>query len=252
MRIKFCYSYASYLVLAGFLAIGFDSMAQRSERKATIKPYALTLTTKFHSTAHSPYSGIYINHHPNAELFLSYKRDIMGGFISKNVDFMDVHSGINFTNVGLFGSIRLNKSLKVVPYIGYVLKQSHSFLDEDSDLWTALVVRVTAAKWIAIENTSLFGNVVQHGENASFSNRLNVAISIGQFKVDVYTWYTHPRIRAPHFVSASLAVTSPDWVITPTVSARIQIAVLQHIANENPAGAMHRGVLVSLIVPIDF
>jgi hypothetical protein len=52
-------------------------------------------------------------------------------------------------------------------------------------------------------------------------------------------------------VSASLAVTSPDWIITDTLRARVQLAALQHISKHKPENAMERGILISLIVPLE-
>jgi hypothetical protein len=48
-----------------------------------------------------------------------------------------------------------------------------------------------------------------------------------------------------------VAITSPDWMITNSISARVQVAMLQYVTNERPEGAMNRGGLISLIFPID-
>jgi hypothetical protein len=239
------------LLFSCCLVVGFKGMAQQSVSKADKQPYSLSLTAKLHSTGHSIYSGIYLNHNANAEIGLSYKYKQIGAFINKNVDFADVHSSINFTTIGVFKSFQLSESIKLMPYMGYFFKQSHSFMDDNSDAWTCVVVRFKINRWLVLENTTLLGNLIRHHSKASLANRMNALILIGKFKLDAYVWYTHSLNNGPHFVSASLAITSPDWVITQSISARVQIAVLQQISNEKPDGCMYRGGLISLIVPID-
>jgi len=240
------------LLFACCMVIGIDGIAQQSVSKAdSQQPYSLVLTAKFHSTGHSPYSGVYLNHNANAEIGLVYKYNQIGAFINKNVDFADIHSAINFTTIGIFKSFQPSGSLRLTPYVGYFFKQSHSFMDDNSDVWTCVVVNFTINRWLALENTTLLGNLIRHHSNASLANRLNAAILIGKFKLDAYAWYTHSLKSAPHFVSSSLAITSPDWVITPSISARVQVAMMQQISNEKPEGAMRHGGLVSVIVPIN-
>ena len=242
--------YTNRLLFSCLLIISFSSRGQQPESKANKEPYSLLLTPKFHSTGHSPYSGVYLNNHFNAEIGLNYKYNGFEAFVSRNIDFVDSHSSINFMTVGVSKSFRLTKSIKVTPYAGYFFRQSYSFSDDNSDMWAAVVVKFTITKWFAIENTALFGNLVRHTAHASIANRLHLSLLVGKFKVDTYTWYTH-SLSNPHFVSTSLAVTTPDWEITKSISARIQVAMLQYVTNERPEGAMNRGGLISLILPID-
>lgn len=240
------------LLFSCCLAAGFKGMAQQSMSKADKQqPYSFLVTAKLHSTGHSPYSGIYLNHHANAEVGLLYKYGQSGAFISKNVDFVDVHSGVNFTTIGIFKSFQLSESFKLTPYLGYFFKQSHSFMDENSDMWACIVARFTINRWLAYENTALLGNLIRHYSNASLANRMNVILLIGKFKLDAYAWYNHSFNSGPHFLSTSLALTSPDWVISKTISARVQVAMMQQISNEKPDGCMKRGGLISLIVPMN-
>lgn len=241
----------SGLLFSCCLAIGFNTLAQQPVSKVDQRPYSLSLTTKLHSTGHLPYSGVYLNHHLNTEINLSWKYKQFGGFISKNFDYADAHSSVNFSTVGIYRSFQMSKSVKLTPYLGCFLKQVNSLMDNGSDMWAAAVVKATINKWLFIENTSLVGNLVVNPTAASLANRLNVVASIRKFKLDAFAWYSHSFKNAPHFVSASLAITSPDWVITPSVSARVQVAMIQQIANEKPEGAMYRGGLISLIIPID-
>ncbi|HEX5168214.1 MAG TPA: hypothetical protein VFW11_03515 [Cyclobacteriaceae bacterium] len=225
-------------------------MAQQPVSKADKQPYSLSLTPKLHSTGHSPYSGVYLNHDPNLEIGLSFKYKQMGGFITKNLDFVDVHSPVNYTSIGVYKSFQLSESFKIMPYVGYFFGQSHSFRDDNSDMWSGVVMQLKVNPWLTLDNTALFGNLIKHHTHASVANRVNATALVGKFKLDAYVWYAH-SLRAPHFVSASLAITSPDWVITPSISARVQVAMLQQIANKTPEGAIYRGALMSLIIPID-
>jgi hypothetical protein len=240
------------LLFSCCLALGFESVAQQPVSKAVQeRPYSLLLTAKFHSTGHSPFSGSYFNRHSNGEIGLLLKAKSFSAFVNKNVDFVDVHSTINYTTTGIYKTFQLNESVKITPYFGYYFKQTHSFMDDNSDAWTCVVVRITINGWLAVENSTLVGNLIRHCSKASLANRVNATISIGKFKLDGYAWYTHSFNSTSHFVSASLAITSPDWVITNSVSARVQVAVLQQIANEKPYGSMYRGGLISLIIPVD-
>jgi hypothetical protein len=240
------------LLFSFWLAIGFSGMAQQPVSKADKRPYSFSLTTQLHSTGHSIYSGVYLNHDPNVEMTLSYEYKQIGGFISKNVDFVDAHSPINYSTVAFFKYFKFGESLKITSYVGYFLKQTNSFMDNGSDVWAGVQVKFTVNKWLSIENTSLLGNLVLNHASASLANRLNTSISVGKFRLDAYAWYTHTFSGTPYFVSASLAITSPNWIITPSVSARLQVAILQQISEDVPEGAMYRGGLISLIVPIDF
>jgi hypothetical protein len=227
------------------------SGAQQPVSKADHQPYSFSLTTKLHSTGHSIYSGQYLNHHPNAEINLSYKYKGFGASITKSVDVVDPQSSVNFTTIGVSESFKLSESLTVMPYVGLFLRQSHAFADDASDAWACVVVRYRLTSFFTVENTVLVGNLIRHHTKASLANRSNATLWIGKIKVDVYGWYCHSRNSKSHFVSTSLAVTSPDWVISPSISARLQVALLQHVSPERPEGAMKRGGLVSLIVPIN-
>lgn len=232
-------------------ALVYEATAQHSRSKAEQQPYSLELTTKFHTTGHSPYTGIYLNHHLNTELGLSYKYKQFGAFINKNVDFQDFRSPINFTTMGVFRSFQLGESLKLTPYLGYFLRQSYSIMDESSDMWTCLIVTLTINRWIIIENATLVGNLIRHSHSVAMANRINIALWVKRFRIDVYTWYNCAVNRIPHFATASLAVTSPELVITHSISAKVQAALVQQIAGEMPENVMSRAGLFSLIIPVD-
>jgi hypothetical protein len=219
--------------------------------KADDQSYSLVLTPKVHSAGHFPYSGIYINRNPNTELGLRYEGRLVGGFISKNIDLVDVHSSLTYTTVGLFKSINLNKSIVLTPYVGYFFAQANSFMDPDSDAWASVVLRFTVNKWFLIENTSLVSNLLQHAAGTSLANRFNVRVSLKGFKFDSYTWYSYALNRKPHFVFGSFSITTPDWKLNNNISVKTQVSIVQQLSSEKPASAKKRGLLVSLIVPID-
>lgn len=226
-------------------------LAQQVVSKTEDQSYSLELTPKLYSAGHFPYSGIYVNRNPNAELGIRYEGKHAGGFLSKNIDLGDFHSSLNYTTVGLFKSIHISKSIKFTPYVGYFFAQANSFMDTGSDLWASIVMKFTVNKWFLIENTSLFGNLLQQHSGASLANRLNLRITISGFKFDSYTWYTHVFSKSPHFVSGSFSITTPDWKINDNISIKTQVSMLQQLSSEKPESAMTRGFLASLFVPID-
>lgn len=239
------------LLFSLWLIAWTNGVAQQSVNKAGEQPYSLQVTPKLHSAGHSLYSGIYLNHHLNMEVNVTYKHKQMGAFASKYVDFVDARSPINYATAGLFRSFQLGKSIKLTPYVGYFFKQAHSWVDTGSDMWACVVARFTINEWIWIENTALVGNLLERHATPALANRLNVTVLMGKFRLDSYAWYTHALHKAPHCVSASLALTSPAWALSQSVSMKVQITTLQQITEEKAAEAFERGVLFSLIVPID-
>ena len=232
--------------------IADNSVAQQSVSKADDQPYSLEITPKLHSAGHSLYSGVYLNHHLNLELNARFKYKRIGAFITKYADFVDTHSPINFASVGVFRNIDFNRHVILTPYVGYFLTQNNSFMDKGSDMWAGLVIKVTISERVWIENTSLVANLLhQAGNPTAMANRLNGALLIGKFRMDSYIWYAHSRHTALHFVGTSLALTSPEWILSPSVSAKVQITVLQKLSDEKPEGAHDRGLIISLIVPIN-
>lgn len=239
------------LLFSLWFIAGINGVAQQLASKAGKQPYSLEVTPKLHSAGHSLYSGIYLNHHPNLEMNVTFKYKQMGAFMSKYVDLVDTHSSINYSTFGVFRSFELSKSLKLTPYVGYFFSQANSFMDKGSDLWVGLVTRLDVNERLWVENTTLAGNLLNHQGTTSLANRVNGAVLIGKFRFDTYVWYTHSLHTALHFVSASLALTSPEWIVTPSVSMKVQVSMLQQITEERPAGTFDRGVLISLIVPMD-
>ena len=71
------------------------------------------------------------------------------------------------------------------------------------------------------------------------------------FKIDVFTWYNYSLNPASHYSTGSLAVTSPEWAITRSISTKVQVAMVQQISNERPENAMYRAGLISLIIPVE-
>lgn len=230
---------------------GTGSIAQHSTSKADDQPYSLEITPKLHSAGHSLYSGLYLNHHLNFEFNATFKYKQMGAFITKYADFIDTHSAINFASVGIFKEVDFNRQFKVTPYVGYFLTQKNSFMDRGSDMWAGLVIKANLAENIWVENTTLVASLFHKAGNpTAIANRLNGAVLIGKFRIDSFLWYTHSMNTALHFVGASLALTSPEWILTTSISAKIQATVLQKISEKKPEGAHDRGVIISLIVPI--
>ena len=213
---------------------------------------SVEFVAKIHSTGHSPYSGVYNNRHLNGEFNIRYSRRHFGAFVSKCVDFADMHSGLNFTTAGIHYAFQLTKSLQFLPYVGYFLDQRTSLIGEHSNLWAAAEFKWAITPRFFLKNTALFVNLDKEETAVALSNRINAQAAIGKFKVDMFIWYTHALKDAPHYASVSLAVTSPDWKLSDAVSVRVQVAGLQQISNQRPENAMVRGVLFSLIIPVEW
>ena len=230
---------------------GVEGTAQQSESKTGKQSYSLEITPKLHSAGYFQYSGALFNYHPNIELNVTVDYKRLGAFITKYHDFVDSHSPVNYTTVGLYGSVEIGPQVKVTPYAGYFFAQKHSFMDKASDLWGGLVIRLTISENFWIENTTLVSSLLHHTATTSFANRLNVALMVGKFRLDSYAWYAHSMHTTLHGASTGLAVTSPKWVLSQTVSIKAQVTLLQQITQDRPVGAYEHGLIVSLIVPIE-
>ena len=230
---------------------GVKGTAQDAESKTGKQSYSLEITPKLHSAGYFQYSGALFNYHPNIELNVTANYKQVGAFITKYHDFVDSHSPVNYTTVGLYGSVYISPQVKVTPYAGYFLAQKHSFMDKASDMWAGLVIRLTISENIWLENTTLVSNLLHHTATMGLANRLNATLIIRKFRLDTYAWYAHSMHTALHGASTGFAVTSPAWALSQAVSMKAQVTVLQQITQERPAGAYERGVLVSLIVPIE-
>lgn len=230
---------------------GVKGTAQQSESKTGKQSYSLEITPKLHSAGYFQYSGVLFNYHPNIELNVTVNYKQFGAFVTKYHDFIDSHSSVNYTTAGLYGSVQLSQQVKVTPYAGYFFAQKHSFMDKASDMWAGLVIRLTIRENIWIENTTLVSNLLHHMATTSLANRLNATLMIGKFRLDSYAWYAHSMHTALHGASTGFAVTSPKWALSQAVSIKAQVTLLQQLTQERPAGAYERGVLVSLIVPIE-
>jgi len=238
------------LLFSLWFIAGVKGTAQEAESKTGKQSYSLEITPKLNSAGYFQYSGALFNYHPNIELNVTVNYRRLGAFITKYHDFVDSHSPVNYTTVGLYGSVQISQRVKVTPYAGYFFAQKHSFMDKASDLWAGLVIRLTISKSIWIENTTLVSNLLHHTSAMALANRLNATLMIRKFRLDTYAWYTHSMHTPLHGVSTSFAVTSPEWAVSHTVSVKVQVSFLQQITHEWPAGAYERGLLVSLIVPI--
>jgi hypothetical protein len=238
------------LLFSLWFIAGVKGTAQEAESKTGKQSYSLEITPKLNSAGYFQYSGALFNYHPNIELNVTVNYRRLGAFITKYHDFVDSHSPVNYTTVGLYGSVQINQRVKVTPYTGYFFAQKHSFMDKASDLWAGLVIRLTISKSIWIENTTLVSNLLHHKSAMALANRLNATLMIRKFRLDTYAYYTHSMHTPLHGVSTSFAVTSPEWALSHTVSMKVQVSFLQQVTHEWPADAYERGLLASLIVPI--
>jgi hypothetical protein len=239
------------LLFSVWFIVGVKGTAQQSEGKTEKQSYSLEITPKLHSAGYFQYSGALFNYHPNIELNVTVNCKQFGAFITKYYDLIDSHSPVNYTTVGIYRTVQINPQVKVTPYAGYFFAQKHSLMDKGSDLWAGLVTRLTISENIWVENTTLVGNLLHHSASMSVANRLNATLMIRTFRLDTYAWYAHSMHTALHGISTGLALTSPEWALSHTVSLKAQVTFLQQITQERPAGAYERGVLVSLIVPIE-
>lgn len=226
------------LLLTSNLASGQDPIRE--------KP-SFSVTPRFNSAGHFPFTGSLINNHLNFDVnvFFQYKGN--GFFIFKSQDLKDPHSIINYLQPGVFKKFTLGPRVQLGTFFGYLFSQTDGFKDSYSDYYTAAVLYWTISDNLKLENTALFFDLTQ---SAKLANRMLLSYKLREFKFDVYLWQRVDWINDLYTTSASFAVNLPKIKLTDAIYIQNTISYQGYLTQAKPDWAMRKGLLISVAFPI--
>lgn len=209
-----------------------------------------TITPRFNSAGHFPFSGALINHNINFDVNVYYQRGMTGFFLFKSWDLRDTHSIVNYFQPGIFQKFNVGKKLNLGFFTGYIFSQTNGFSDSDSDFFLANVTTWTPSEKIRIENTALFFNLTKPELSTTLANRFLLNYFLDKWKFDVYVW-ERVEFRNNFFAtSASFAVNFPKIRLSDSVFILNTLSYQGYITEAKPDWAMRDGFLYSLSFPI--
>ena len=207
-----------------------------------------SVTPRFNSSGHFPYTGALINRNVNFDINIYYEYRGYGFFVFKSWDLEDPHSIVNYLQPGIFKKLKFSPSFQLGVFFGYLFSQTSEFRDQDSDYYTAAVAYWTLAENLKLENTSLFFDLAQSGKLA---NRLLVGWGIKSFRIDFYVWHRWVFEEGLHATSGSLAVNFPRIRISEAFSVQSTASYQGYITSAKPDFAMRDGFLLTIGFPME-
>lgn len=240
-----CWLMVVFLLAAvtGGAALG---QAQPQQEDSIVGPH-FSVTPRFNSSGHFPYTGALINRNVNFDINIYYEYAGYGFFVFKSWDLEDSHSIVNYLQPGVFKKLKFSPSFQLGVFFGYLFSQTSEFRDEDSDYYTAAVAYWTLMEDLKLENTSLFFDLTQSGKLA---NRLLVSWGIKSFRIDFYVWHRWVFDEGLHATSASLAINFPRIRISETFSVQSTASYQGYITAAKPDFAMRDGFLFTIGFPM--
>lgn len=244
-----CFGNRRLLMLVGFVVCASFCGAQEKKKQTDSVPETvLIITPRLNSAGHFPFTGSLLNTHVNADLNIFYERRRTGFFLFKSVDLVDVHSGVNYFQPGIFRKFEWGSRWQMRAFVGYLFTQTQGFRDDDSDYYTAAAVYWTVNENLKVENTALFFDLSQ---SKKLANRLLISYFWKGFKLDLYVWHRWEWARSSHATSASVAIGLPKIKITNKLAIQNTVSYQGYLSAEKPSYAMQQGLLVSVAFPIN-
>lgn len=234
------------LVCITFLA-SFSTPAISQQQSAEDPKPNFSVTPRFNSAGHFPFSGALLNRNLNFDFNIFFEHKKNGFFLFKSIDLEDKHSFINYLQPGIFRKFQLHSKVKLGTFVGYVFNQTSGFRDKDSDYFTAAVVYWTINDRLKLENTSLFFDLSQ---SVKLANRLLLNYKVNKFQFDLYVWHRIAFDQNAHATSASLAINFPRIRLTDKIAIQNTVSYQGYITHAKPDFALRKGLLVSVGFPI--
>jgi len=222
------------------------------ETNNEVRPYSFSFTTRIHSISHFPMGGVYVNNNPTMDFDASLDIGNTSVFAFRSADLVDSGSPLNYATIGLSRTVGIGEGFDVIPAVGYFLSQNRGFRGPESDAWTAVTLKKRITQGICIYNTTMMGNLVVKEHTPSFTNRLKINFTFSGFELDAFIWYSQTLKQPIGYTSGSLGISTPKIPISKAVSLKMHCAYQQFISSEQPESAMNKGILFSLILPVEF
>lgn len=227
-----------------------EAIAQETHNEE--RSYSYSFTTRVHSISHFPMGGVYVNNNPSMDFEASLDIGKTGIFMFKSIDLVDAQSPLHYATVGMSRTISIGSSLEFIPSTGYFLSQSSGFRGSDSDMWAAVSIKKKIGDNVYLLNTTMMGNLVVKEHTPSMTNRLKINVTLSGFELDALVWYSQTLNQPIGYTSGSFGISTPKIPVNKVVSLKMHCAYQQFISQERPGFAMRRGVLFSLIMPLEF
>jgi hypothetical protein len=208
---------------------------------------SFSITPRFNSAGHFPFTGSLINNHLNFDVNIFFQHKGNGFFIFKSHDLKDPHSIINYLQPGIFKKFKLGPCVQLGTFFGYLFSQTNGFKDSYSDYYTAAVLYWTINDNLKLENTALFFDLTQ---SAKLANRMLLSYKLRAFKFDLYLWQRVDWTNNMYATSASLAVNLPKIKLTDALYIQNTISYQGYLTQAKPDWAMRKGLLISVAFPI--
>lgn len=242
-------AFAVWSILVFFLAPESPTFGQdKTHQEDSVVTRHFSVTPRFNSSGHFPYSGALINRNVNFDVNVYYENRGYGFFVFKSWDLEDRHSIVNYLQPGIFKKVKFSPSFQLGLFFGYLFSQTIGFRDGDSDYYTAAVAYWTLAENLKLENTALFFDLTQ---SSKLSNRFLLSWTIKSFRIDIYAWHRWVFDEGSHATSASLAVNFPRMKLSEVFSVQATASYQGYLTAAKPDYAMRDGFLLSIAFPVD-
>lgn len=242
-------AFAGWWIIVFLLAARSETFGQdKTNRGDSVVTRHFSVTPRFNSSGHFPYSGALINRNINFDVNLYYENRGYGFFVFKSWDLEDRHSIVNYLQPGIFKKIKFSPSFQLGVFFGYLFSQTTGFRDEDSDYYTAAVAYWMLTENLKLENTALFFDLTQ---SSKLANRFLLSWTIKSFRIDIYAWHRWVFEGAAHATSASLAVNLPRIRISEALSVQTTASYQGYLSEAKPDYAMRDGFLLTIGFPIE-
>jgi hypothetical protein len=231
------------LVLLPWVAVRADKSSDSTSRST------VNITPRLHSAGYFPFTGALLNHHPVADVNISYENKMFGAFLFQSVDMVDAHSYANYMQPGVFASLKVHRNLRVRTFFGYVFSQTQGFRDSDSDYYTGAQVNWGLSKNFRAENTLLY---YDFSHSKKVANRLLLEWSSGKFRVSLYVWQRTVLDEPFNSTSAALALAFPIIKLSKKVSLEFTSSYMGYLCRTKPDFALQKGVFFTLALPFRY
>lgn len=169
-------------------------------------PSPWKFTTRMHSRGLFSYGGRLVSENPVMDLGISYSAKTWGFQFFKAVDLSDRRTPINFAFALVNRPFHIGKRLTITPSAGVLLEQFESIADHGSDAVVLITTTYRFSKEIALEHSSLAGNLVLTPEFRDWVNRLRLLYSKGHLDVTLFGWHNNAAFDQSAYVTTGASI----------------------------------------------
>ncbi len=234
------------LALSLMLLSGFQAIAQQDQD--TTPKTNWTINPRLHTSGYFPFTGALLNRNWVADVNVFMEKKAWGFFLFQSVDLEDRHSYVNYMQPGIFATLRPSQNLRLRAFFGYILSQTNSFCDPESDYYTAVQVNWNVTPSLRIENTLLF---YDYSLSKKLANRFLVEWASGAFRISGYLWQRTVLDENSNSTSGSLAVTYA-FRLSEKASVELTGSFIGYLTQSIPDFALRKGAFLTVAVPLTF